>query len=221
MKVLNLYAGVGGNRKNWTDVDVTSVENYAPLAAVYRRLYPEDTLIEGDAHKFLLDHYDEFDFIWSSPPCQTHSRMSKATRHNLRRYTDLSLYEEIMLLRDKFEGGWVVENVRPYYAPLIEPAFSAGRHLFWANFKAELQDVPRPADFINLANLAGKKKLMDWLGIRFEENIYYKGNHCPAQVLRNCVHPEIGRQVFDAWRYGQSVAPVADAEDLLSLMTAQ
>ena len=200
IKVLNLYAGVGGNRKNWTGVEVTAVENYAPLASVYRRLHPDDVVVEGDAHDFLLANYQDFDFIWSSPPCQTHSRMAKATRHKLRRYTDLSLYEEIMLLRDKFKGGWVVENVRPYYTPLIEPSFGVGRHMFWSNFNANLQDVPRPANFINLANLAGKEKLMDWLNIRFDENIYYKGNHCPAQVLRNCVHPSIGQQVFDAWR---------------------
>jgi len=92
-----------------------------------------------------------------------------------------------------------VENVRPYYAPLIAPSFGVGRHLFWGNFTAELTDVARPSDFINLTNLAGKKKLMDWLGIHFEENVYYKGNHCPAQVLRNCVHPDIGQQVLNAW----------------------
>ena len=33
--------------------------------------------------------------------------------------------------------------------------------------------------------------------ITYEENIYHNGNHCLAKVLRNCVHPEIGRQIFE------------------------
>ncbi len=39
---------------------------------------------------------------------------------------------------------------------------------------------------------------MDWLGIHYKENIYYEGNHCPAQVLRNCVHPVLGMQILEA-----------------------
>lgn len=46
--------------------------------------------------------------------------------------------------------------------------------------------------------LATVEDLKKWLGLSYEGNIYYAGNHCPAQVLRNAVHPEIGRQVFSA-----------------------
>jgi len=102
-------------------------------------------------------------------------------------------------LQHFFKGPWIVENVVPYYEPLIE-AKKIGRHLFWSNFVFEAEDVKRPANFINMANLAGKKALMDWLDIHYEENIYYGGNHCPAQILRNCVHPKLGKQIFDAVR---------------------
>ena len=197
MKVLNLYAGVGGNRKLWEDVEVTAVESEPKIAAVYQKLFPEDEVVVGDAHEYLLNNHTEFDFIWSSPPCQTHSRMVKATRHRLNRYTDLSLYEEIMLLQKDFEGDWVVENVVPYYQPLIEPSFRVGRHLFWSNKVCSIMDVERPSNFINRANLAGRKAMQDWLGIHFDEVIYYKGNHCPAQILRNAVHPLIGKDIFD------------------------
>lgn len=197
MKILNLYAGVGGNRKLWNDCEVVAVENDSRIAAVYQRLYPKDTVVVGDAHQYMLDHAEEFDFIWTSPPCQTHSRMMKATRHKLKRYPDMSLYQEILFLQHFFKGKYVVENVKPYYEPLI-PGKLNGRHMFWSNFEFDFIDVKRPAGFINKSNLAGKQALMDWLGIQFEEVIYYGGNHCPCQILRNCVHPIIGKHIFDS-----------------------
>jgi len=198
LKILNLYAGLGGNRKLWDGCEVTAVENDDRIAAVYARLHPRDTVIVGDAHQYLLDHYEEFDFIWTSPPCQTHSKMAKATRHKLRRYTDMSLYQQILFLQHFYKGKFVVENVVPYYKPLIEPTQRIGRHLIWSNFEFYAEEVKQPADFINLCNVNGKKALQDWLGIHYEENIYYGNNHCPAQILRNCVHPELGKQIWQA-----------------------
>lgn len=195
-KVLNLYGGVGGNRKLWDSVDVTMVEKNEKIAAVYQRLNPDDKVIIGDAHQYLLDHYEDFDFIWSSPPCQGETRMVKFTRHKLRRYPNLSIYQEIIFLQNFFKGKWVVENVVPYYKPLIEPTVKCGRHIFWSNFPITPMDMKQPKNAINLANVAGKAIMMDWLGIHYDENIYYEGNHCPAQVLRNCVHPEIGNHIF-------------------------
>ena len=197
VRVLNLYAGLGGNRKAWKGVEVVAVEKEPKIAEVYRRLYPDDLVIVGDAHQYLLDHYDEFDFIWTSPPCQTHSRMAKATRHKLKRYPDMKLYEEIIFLQTYAKCNWVVENVVPYYEPLIAGR-KMGRHLFWSNFEFEDFDVARPKGFINRCNLEGKKALQEWLGIHYEENIYYGKNHCPAQILRNCVHPLMGSHIFNS-----------------------
>lgn len=200
-KILNLYSGLGGNRKLWPSehCDVTSVEMDEKIASVYARLHPLDELIVGDAHKYLLEHFDGFDFIWSSPPCQTHSRMAKATRHSLKRYPDMSLYQEVIFLKNYFKGLWVVENVDPYYGVLI-PAQRVGRHMFWSNFPIHARDVKRPGGFISKCNLAGKKAMQQWLGIEYEENIYYGSNHCPAQILRNCVHPSIGLDVLNSAR---------------------
>jgi len=210
LRVLNLYAGLGGNRKKWDNVEVVAVENEPKIADVYRRLHPQDLVIVGDAHQYLLDHFDEFDFIWTSPPCQTHSRMAKATRHKLKRYPDMKLYEEIIFLQTYAKCKWVVENVVPYYAPLIEGK-KMGRHMFWSNFDFEDFDVPRPAGFINKCNLVGKKALQEWLGIHYDENIYYGKNHCPAQILRNCVHPDLGLHIFNS--HNSALSQLAENED--------
>ena len=74
MKILNLYAGIGGNRKLWdNNHEVTAVEINKEVSEAYKNLFPNDTVIVSDAHEYLLDHYKEYDFIWSSPPCPSRS----------------------------------------------------------------------------------------------------------------------------------------------------
>lgn len=196
MKVLNLYAGLGGNRKLWTNVEVTAVEMEPKIAEVYRQQFPQDTIVIGDAHEYLLNHAHEFDFVWSSPPCQTHSKMMKATRHTKKRYTDMSLYQEIIFLQHFFTGRWVVENVKPFYEPLIKPSWALGRHYFWANFMIGYFEMSNHDNFIQGDGPEHIESLKNWLGIQYEGNIYYRDNHSPAQVLRNCVHPKMGAHIL-------------------------
>jgi len=200
MKVLNLYAGIGGNRKLWEDVQVTAVEINPEIAKVYADYFPDDELVIGDAHEYLLKHYKEFDFIWSSPPCPTHSRMQKATRHDVTRYPDMKLYQEIIFLKEFFKGKWVVENVVPYYEPLITPTSKIGRHLFWSNFSIPLKEAHNLPNFIQADTKEDIEKFKEWIGIKYEGNIYINGNHSPAQVLRNCVHPETGLHILNRAR---------------------
>ena len=197
MKILNLYAGLGGNRKLWKNVEVTAVENDEKIANQYREFYPDDIVIVDDAHNYLISNYEDYDFIWSSPPCQSHSRMVKATRHKIRKYPDLKLYEEIIFLQNFCKSYWLVENVIPYYEPLIKPGQKIGRHLFWSNFEFVANEIKSPQNFITLSNKEQLQQLKDWLGIQYDKNIYYKGNHDPAQVLRNCVHPKVGEQILE------------------------
>ena len=75
VRVLNLYAGIGGNRKHWENVEVTAIEYNDEIANVYKQLHPNDNVIVTDAHEYLAKHWREFDFIWSSPPCQSHSKV--------------------------------------------------------------------------------------------------------------------------------------------------
>lgn len=197
MRVLNLYAGIGGNRKLWEDVEVTAVEMETEIADVYSKNFPSDSVVIGDAHLYLLGFSHNYDFIWSSPPCQTHSRMMKATRHPQKRYPDMALYQEIIFLKHFFKGLWVVENVKPYYEPLIPPSKIIGRHYFWSNFQIGDIEVKNHKNFIKADSKQEIEAMKKRIGITYEGNIYYKDNHSPGQILRNCVLPEVGKHILD------------------------
>ena len=196
MKVLNLYACLGGNRLKWTDCEVTAVELHPELARMYQERFPNDTVIVADAHQYLLDHYKKFDFIWSSPPCPTHSKMVKATKHDINVYPDMKLYQEILLLKHFFKGKWVVENVKSYYNPLIPP-YETDRHYYWSNFIITNCETPKVKNF----SQAKRLEVAEWLGFDYPGKNFYVGkNHDPAQVLRNCIHPTEGLHIFNLAR---------------------
>ena len=195
MKILNLYAGIGGNRANWGNThEITAVEYKEDIAQVYRDRFPEDTVIIADAHEYMLNHYKEFDFIWASPPCQTHSRVRASLgvkRGQLSaKYPDMNLYQEIILLQNFYKGLYCVENVIPYYKPLIEPTVELDRHLFWSNFS-----IPK----INIV----KKIIVEFSKIKDYERVYdidlskYKFKDSKIQILRNCVDPEIAEYILN------------------------
>ena len=201
LKVLNLYAGIGGNRKLWEDVEVTAVELDPQIAEIYTSYFPDDKMIVGDAHQLLLDRYKEFDFIWSSPPCQTNSRVREAgikadvyKKKPKMLYHDLSLYQEVLLLQRYFNGSFVVENVEPFYTPLI-PAIKLDRHLYWSNFRIGNYDIKNkklPHEKADLSYLAR------YYGFKLAE--LPGDNLKKRQVLRNCVNPELGNYILNCAR---------------------
>jgi len=208
MKILNLYAGIGGNRKLWGDEhEVTSIELNPEIAEVYKKYFPNDTIIVADAHEYLLKHYEEFDFIWSSPPCQTHTRINK--NFGFIRYADMKLYQEIILLKTWFKGLYCVENVIPYYGLLI-PAQQHHRHMFWCNFKIKTTSKANPPKQIPIKAQNGNyeksfidndnvKDLCEMLGFEYysDKNIYIGKNHSPGQMFRNAVNPKIGLMILN------------------------
>ena len=197
MRVLNLYACLGGNRYKWdevTDISVTAIELDDELAALYKERFRNDTVIVCDAHQYLLDHYKEFDFIWSSPPCPSHSRIrfSQKSRDTfIPVYPDLKLYEEVLFLDNYFEGKYVVENVIPYYDPLI-PAKKRGRHLYWSNFNFP-QDVGERKMFDNIIEIGDIKQLSEFHDYDFNK---YKGSQRLNKIARNLVDYEVGKTIF-------------------------
>ncbi|WP_462250481.1 DNA cytosine methyltransferase [Ekhidna sp.] len=201
MKILNLYAGIGGNRKLWEDVEVTAVEINPDVAKVYSDHFPHDKIVVGDAHEYLLENYENYDFVWTSPPCPTHSQMgrlrvlnnSKNTGAHLSKakYPDMKLYQEILLLQHYFKGKFCVENVEAFYNPLIEPT-KIGRHWFWVNFK-----IPHSIDVAPSKIENGKiKEWEEKLGYDLSEYVGFN----KRLALRNCVDPDVGLHILNCAR---------------------
>lgn len=206
MKILNLYAGIGGNRKLWGDEhQVTAVELDPEIAQIYQNNFPNDTVIVSDAHQFLLNHFEDYDFIWSSFPCTTHTRMN--VNFGIHRYPDLGLYQEIIFLQSFFKGKFCVENVIPHYEPLI-PAQQHNRHLFWANFKIRITDKRNPPKQIqNIQSQASKRRRKSYDGdiVNIKSTQPHFGFDLSGikmktrkdKILRNCVDPEIGLMILE------------------------
>jgi len=202
IKILNLYAGVGGNRKLIPKefiingikyaIEVTAVEIDSEIATIYKKLYPEDKVIIGDAHQYLLEHHKEFDFIWSSPPCPTHSQFRQ--RCGVKawgfkpEYPDMTLWQEIIFMQYHAVCPYVIENVEPYYPRQFNP-FECGRHLFWSNFHINNKDGVQP--------LAIKTSEVNDLEILHNINLKDFKIKNKRQILRNCVLPELGLHVFE------------------------
>ena len=193
MKILNLYAGLGGNRRLWDSKhQITAVEWDADIAAYYRDTYPDDELVIDDAHQYLLDHYTEYDVIWTSPPCQSHSsfRFNIGVRYRGVKaiYPEMSLWQEIIFLKTHFNGIWVVENVKPYYKPLIEPTIELQRHYFWSNKPIAAKEFSK--DNIRTAQIPDLQAHH-----QIDLSNYKISNK--RQALRNCVESHLGKYVLN------------------------
>jgi len=186
MQVSAEIEGIGGGQ-------VTAVELNPSIAAIYANLFPTDNLIIGDAHQYLLDHFSEFDFIWASPPCQSHSSFRQNIGVRFRgvkpEYPDMKLYQEILFLQANARCDWVVENVKPYYKPLINPTFELQRHLFWSNVYVPLKAFE--IEKIRSAQIPDLQILHD-----VDLSSFTISNK--RQVLRNCVHRDVGKYIFES-----------------------
>jgi len=200
MKILNLYACLGGNRYKWDEVadnlEITAVELDPELARMYQERFPNDTVIVADANQYLLDHYKEFDFIWSSPPCPTHSRARFWNSSNYDTitkavYPDMMLYQEILFLEHYFKGKYVVENVIPYYTPLIESK-KRGRHLYWTNF-----NLPSDLNDRDFKISSTKNEVKELCKFHDYDFFKYKGVQRIDKIARNMVDYEAGKTILE------------------------
>ncbi len=198
-KILNLYACLGGNRYKWdevADIEVTAIELDSELARMYQERFPNDKVIVTDAHQYLLEHYKEFDFIWSSPPCPSHSRAAFGSRKSDKSnhkaiYPDMTLYQEIIFLEHYFDGKYCVENVIPFYEPLI-PGKKRGRHLYWTNF-----NLPNVLSHRKSISMESKEEVKQWCEFHEYDFTTYKGEQRIDKIARNLVDYEAGKTILD------------------------
>jgi len=183
MKILNLYAGIGGNRKLWGDEhQITAVEFEPKIAEIYKKKYPNDIVIISDAHQYLLDNYEKFDFIWTSPPCQTHSRANYFINYITNsRYPKMELWQEIIFLKTFFKGKFCVENVISYYEYFIAPTAEIGRHYLWSNFSISKIALPKGEVGTMMKQYIGTKKHA----------------HSKSLEERNAVNAELGLHILN------------------------
>jgi len=206
VRVLNLYAGIGGNRKHWKNVEVTAIEYNEEIANVYKQLHPKDNVIVTDAHDYLAKHWREFDFIWSSPPCQSHSKVrmmaSKSGSYDAV-MPDMKLWSEIIFLQNFTKNTdikFVVENVKPYYEPFVKPNVILGRHPFWTNIDVTDKefkniDISRSKPEELLIERGIDATIFDCIK-DVPENRSKDNRFERLQLVRNMVNPEIGLHIL-------------------------
>jgi len=203
-KILNLYACLGGNRYKWDEVgieanlnlEITAVEIDEELAKLYQERFPNDKIVIADAHQYLIENYKKFDFIWSSPPCPSHSksRFANASSDKTKTkpiYPDLKLYEEIIFLQHYYTNGkYVVENVYPFYEPLIAGK-KRGRHIYWTNF-----NIPNEIGRLS-PMMETKGDMPRWCEFHEYDFYKYKGSQRTQKIARNLVDYEAGRTILE------------------------
>ena len=202
-RILNLYACLGGNRYKWdevlqdaniSDYEIVAVELDTELARLYQERFPNDIVIIADAHQYLLDNYKEFDFIWTSPPCPSHSRARYwgcGVNGKNPIYPDLKLYEEIIFLENHCKTKYCVENVISYYEPLIKPQ-ERDRHYYWCNFI-----LPKKLSERHFEGLCQVGSEINKLSIFHDYDFTkYKGEQRLNKIARNLVDYEAGKTIL-------------------------
>ena len=102
----------------------------------------------------------------------------------------MGLYQEIILLQQWHNGKYVIENVIPYYDPLIKPNTILHRHSIWCNFYIRPRKYPKMQ---TCKARAEREFLQKELGFNLDK---YTGID-KRLLLRNCVLPQMGKDIFD------------------------
>ncbi len=194
ISILDLFAGVGGTARG---IQSFLIEKQIPFTYVaidsdletckaHVINNPLSQVICSDALYFLKKYYSYFDFIWASPPCQTHSRLNFLKKWHST--PDDTLWKTISFLKS-INISFVVENVRPYYEPLIKPTIIIDRHCFWSDIPLVFFDVPKKPKPFNFMEL---KDWETYHGLKSVNKTYME----KRQSLRNVVNPLLARGVF-------------------------
>jgi len=209
LKILNLFAGIGGNRTLWGNKHkITAIEYNQKIALIYHKRFPKDKIIITDAYEYFINHFHEFDIVWASPPYKSHTTLVYGivgNRYNGKNFKcnlpDLRLYSLILFLKHQFRGIWIVENTKAYYKPLIQPTTTIGRHWIWSNIaipqkkKETSQGFLSREEYDKYIDKALDVKMIppEIYDILLEFNIMDR-----KQIINNCVLPKEGKYILDS-----------------------
>jgi DNA (cytosine-5)-methyltransferase 1 len=207
-KILNLFAGLGGNRMLWDELgefEITAVELHYRVANIYKKYFPNDKMIIGDAIEFVqTNDIEEYDFIWASPSCLTHTMLQMVRGYNVPDMT--SLYGLITYFDFRLKDSktkWLVENVKPWYTPLIKPKFFFGRHYFWGNCYVVEKDLGLDYKKYDKVIRSTIKQLCKYHGLDRKD---FDNSLEDRQLVRNCVHRKMGREILKQVLNSQELA---------------
>lgn len=207
MNILNLFAGIGGNRALWGDNHyIEAIEDNEKIAKIYKKRFPNDTIIIQDAYQYFIENFHRFDILWASPPCTSHTILvgvNVGNRYNNKnvnlKLPDLRLYSLILFCKHYFRGNYAIENVRSYYKPLIPPTAKIGRHWIWSNIiipktKQEKSEHVSREDY--------NDKIEDALETKEINNEIYNdllklNLMTRKQIINNCMVPNEGKYILD------------------------
>ena len=115
----------------------------------------------------------------------------------------MKLYEEIIFLQTFFKGKYCIENVIPYYEPLI-PAQKRDRHLYWTNFILPKTLSNRSSPNMGYQELGrnknkkiGKSPLIQFCEFHDYDFTKYKGSQDKEKMARNLVDYVAGKTILD------------------------
>jgi DNA (cytosine-5)-methyltransferase 1 len=100
MTALDMFCGAGGATKGLSYIftHVTGIDSKPQFR------YCGNQFIQGNALSFDLEFYQQFDFIWASPPCQAFVPMAHRGDHH-------DLIAKTRALLTLINKPWVIENI--------------------------------------------------------------------------------------------------------------
>lgn len=208
MKVLSAFSSVGIgetliHKKN-PKIQFTSIEIMPPLSREYKKRFPNSKTIIGNAYEHIYNHFNEYDIIMASPPCQNYSYLNP--NKNLEK--DNRIFDLITFLKKK-HIIFYVENVKSkylFYNTSNKPTL-INRHYFWSNVIL-IKSIKIPKFPYNFTKATYKRSglsktetyiqdLQKWLGVKLSKRFYIRGNHSPGQIYREAIHPILNLNIFE------------------------
>jgi len=109
LRILDLFCGVGGVVRGFhkylqeqgVEYEYYAVDTDRRILIAHELLNPNSITVCRDAYGFTDEELKGYDFIWASPPCETHSHLNFYNWNDPKKFKepDMRLYELILRLQ--------------------------------------------------------------------------------------------------------------------------